>query len=200
VTATPDQLQYSVTLHTDASIELSEAVARLSGTGITAADLSYVSSADTSLNWTFNSVTPFSKMSEMNTTLTQLRTKLGRFQLAPAMDFRVNGMQVSTSATSQACPLAALVSDARKEAERIATAAAVHVGAIVSLSEGTVPTLVQRSGDFSFSAVMVTGNPYSPVIFDPAAGIPLYGVLSQWFDPTPPSTACSLIVQFRIVP
>jgi hypothetical protein len=181
-------LQYSVTLHTESSIELSEAVARLTGTGITSSDLSYVSGDGSSLNWTFNLTIPFSKMSEMNATLAQLRTKLGRLQLAPALDVAVYGLQASTAATAQACPLAALVSDARKEADRIATAAGIHVGAIVSLSEATVPTAVQRSGDFSFAVLSVSRL---PVVFDP---------IYSGFEVPQPTTPCSLIVQFRIAP
>lgn len=204
VSATQDQLQYSVTLRTEASVELSDVVARLTGTGITASDLSYVSSTDTLMNWTFNLVTPFSKMSEMNATLTQLRTKLGRVQFAPAMDFSVSGTHTSATATAQACPLASLVTDARKEADRIATAAGVHAGAIISLSDGAlgsavlpVPTAVQRSGDFSLLSL---AGSVLPVIFDPATGTGSYTSLSSWLAPPAPPIVCSLIVQFRIVP
>ena len=54
ITVPADQVVYSVTLQTDASVSLSDVVGRLAGTGITASDLSYVNGSGTSLVWSFN--------------------------------------------------------------------------------------------------------------------------------------------------
>jgi hypothetical protein len=199
VTAVPDQLLYSVTLRTEASLEVSEVVARLTGTGITAENLSYVSGAGELIDWTFNLVTLFSKMSEMNATLARLQQQIGKVFLSPLLSFRVTSQQTSPDATAQVCPLAALVSDARKEADRIASAAGVHVGAIIGLSEGAggaIPT-------FAFAARLGSFSQIIPAVYDPGVGIPtgLTGFLLPYAPPLPIySPACSIVVQFALVP
>jgi hypothetical protein len=200
VTAVPDQLHYSVAVRTDVPSTLGDVVAKLAGTGITPADLTYVTSSGQVMEWTFDLVTSFSKMAEMNATLTRLQKQTEQLFQSPALTFRVTSQQTSTDAAAQACQLSALVSDARKEADRVASAAGAHVGAIVGLSEGTaatIPTSLERQGDFSvLSAVQ---------IYDPVVGIPFSGFgLAQFLLPHSPvptyTPPCSLVVQFRLVP
>ena len=192
ITVPADQVVYSVTLQTDASVSLSDVVGRLAGTGITASDLSYVNSSGTSLAWTFQLVRPFSKMQETTSALARLTQEPGGLNMSVA--FSVTGQQVSEEARTQACQLAALVSDARREADRIASAAGVHVGAIVGLSEGrnevAFPVAASRLGTF---ATIVQYRNIVPVsIFDPIGAI---------YSPDPATApACSLVVQFRLLP
>jgi len=189
VTAIPDQVQYTVTLRTEAYLEVSEVVARLTGTGITAADLSYVTGGGEFTEWTFNLVTPFSKMAETNATLARLQQSIRVFQ-SHSLSFRVTSQQTSTDATAQACPLTALVSDARREADRIATAAGIHVGPIVGLSEArSIPTLLERQG--AFTATLTSSRLGSAGFAE---------LLLPYFPPLPTYTACSLVVQFGLLP
>jgi hypothetical protein len=193
VTAIPDKVVYDVILRTDASSGLSEAVARLASAGITAANLSSVSGAGSSMYWSFRLVTAFSKMAETYAALSKLQEPPALRELSPALMFQVTGQQTSPEAAAQACPFSALVSDARKEADRIATPAGVHVGQIVGLSESpAVPEYLASLSVVltgSFSAIRRGGIPTE--LFLPPS---VYGPIPAY---TPP---CSLVVQFRLVP
>jgi hypothetical protein len=212
VTAVPDQVVYSVTLRAERSMTLADAVARLSGTGITAANLSYVDGTGSLIAWTFELVAPFSKMSELNAALKKLQPAVIASTGNPGIvqwpseglvTFQITSQRISPDVVAQACSFPALVSDARKEADRVATAAGVHVGSIAALLE-TPPipalpifasTLIQyRTG--SFSSI--------PAIFDPSTGGLGYASFLLGYPslppvPTPPP-ACGLVVQFRLVP
>src|SRR5262249_35849459 len=68
VTATPDQVVFSVAVSAPPDKTLTDVVGLLTGTGITAADLSYVSGGKT-VEWNFALSSPFSKMKETVATL-----------------------------------------------------------------------------------------------------------------------------------
>jgi hypothetical protein len=197
VTAVPDQLLYSVTLRTELALEVSEVVARLAGTGIRPADLTYVNGTGEFVDWTCSLATPFSKMAEMNAALAALQQRIGKGFLPPPLSFRVTAPQTSADAQAQSCSLAALVSDARREADGIASAAGVHVGKIVGLSESpAMPTLVGRLGSFSQIVPVV----YDPTVLPASIGYASF-LLGQRFQPYPIyNTPCSLVVQFGLVP
>lgn len=192
VSAVPDQVVFDVSLNTGLSATLDEVVRQLADTGIMAASLTSVFSFGDSVDWSFELVTQFSKMKDAVAGLSRLKSKLG-----PGLAFSVATQRTSSDAQSQACPLTSLVSDARREAERIASAAGVRLGGIVGLSDRSdiaVPTAVSRIGDFSSLAT----------IYDPFTGIPnLYSGydLSRFLlvpAPAPPSD-CSMVVQFRLL-
>src|SRR5947207_15929905 len=78
VSAVADQVVYDVSLTTDVSATLDDAIGQLAGTGITAADFSYVLSGGDpgrSVTWSFELVTPFSKMKATSTALAALKQK-----------------------------------------------------------------------------------------------------------------------------
>jgi hypothetical protein len=137
--------------------------------------------------WTFTVTVSFSKMGDTVTALSQAASSLGSIQGSRTLTFSVVGTQNSPDLlASQPCPMTALISDARRQADAMAAAAGVRTGAIVSVSDGTsldvvVPTATSRSGVFSLP--------------DPATAI--VGVLSSLvYAPQP---ACSLTVQFKLV-
>jgi uncharacterized protein YggE len=100
-----------------------------------------------------------------------------------SLSFFAQGLQVSPQLQqSQSCPEADLMSDARGQAQKVATAAGVSAGSILSMSDGSspaaigVPTAAFRAGDF------LIADPFTSFVF--AAPQPAYG--------------CSLNVQFQL--
>src|SRR5690348_14314410 len=72
VTVVPDQVDYTIAVATGPSASVDEAVARLNGTAVTGANLTYVSSGPTYTSWVFDLVVPFSKMKETSAVLLRL--------------------------------------------------------------------------------------------------------------------------------
>jgi hypothetical protein len=196
VSVVPDQVLYGVSLTTDLSATLDDAIAQLAGTGITAANFTYVTSSGDSaksVDWAFELVVPFSKMKDTVAALSGLRTKLGVRNTSRALTFSAVTERTSSDAQSQGCPLTSLVNDARREAERIAAAAGVRLGGIVGLSDGSgsnIPTAANRIGG-------------SVAAFYPAFGVPVGGFGLISFLPGPVTarpSGCALMVQFRLLP
>jgi len=190
VTVVPDQVDYSVTVQTGASGTVEDALGRLGGTGITAENLTYVSSALNSVSWTFDLIVPFTRMQEVGAVLRRLSQPQGpsRGPSSSAVQFSV-GSRTSTDAGTQACQYPALMSDARRAAERLAAAAGVHAGQIVAISDQPDPTI-------TYSAVFAVYDPFGSVIPSTISGV-LTGVFTS---PQPQNSTCSLTVQFALVP
>jgi uncharacterized protein YggE len=190
VSVAPDQVVYSVSVETDLSAGLSDATALVADAGITAAELSYVSSALGTVTWVFKHVVPFSSMKDTNLNLAKVVKQAATPKSVPSISYSVASVQTSQATQSQACQLSALVSDARREAERLASIVGVHVGAIVGLSDQPdispviVPTFVARVGNFSSAGLLA---------------IPIFENYSTSFIPQQ-QTPCSLVVQFRLLP
>jgi uncharacterized protein YggE len=124
----PDQLIFSIYVTTAASTGLDEVAAGFKSAGITTAIFSDVSSSrdHATLTWFFNLAVPFSKIPA---TVAQLT--------AQKVEFYVQGSQVSAaSQQAQQCPLATMIADARAQAKKLADAAELVVGEILSLSSG----------------------------------------------------------------
>jgi hypothetical protein len=80
----------------------------------------------------------FSKMKDTVTALSQAAASLGSIQGSRTLAFSVAGTQNSPDLlASQPCPMTALISDARRQADAMAAAAGMRTGAIVSVSDGT---------------------------------------------------------------
>ena len=171
----PDQVVFAIPVNTDASTTLDEVVAGLKGAGITAANLSSVSSfREHTLNWLFTLAVPFSK-------LPSTAAQLGGQNIA----FYVQGSQVSPALQlAQQCPIANLLADARVQAKRAADAAELVVGDVLALSGGN-PLI-------SSSPTALIGNIQIGTGQIPAAA-PF--VLSQ---PAVRAT-CSLAVKFKLL-
>lgn len=179
----PDQVTVSITVTTDAGQTIDAALAALQGTNITAADLSSVSMTSGAggtpqLQWIFNRTVSISEM----TVLVAAVNPSGNVSVF------VSGSGTSASAAAaQQCPYPALINDARAQAAKVAAAAGVTVGQIVSISQGSipvaVPTLASRVGDFSFISGVLGFT--SIVVVDP---LPV----------TSGPTTCALTVQFKL--
>jgi len=187
VTATPDQVVFNVSVIAPPDKTLTDVVGLLTGAGLTAADLSYVSGGE-AVDWVFGLNAPFPKMKETVATLAATAQRIASQKAGASMKFSVSSQRTSAEAQEAACPLTTLLSDARREADRIATAAGVRLGRIVGLSKGlgtpasvsAVLTANARVGDF-FGGFISTSS------F--AVSVPAVN----------PPSSCSMVVQFALL-
>ena len=191
VTATPDQVVFDIAASAPPDKTLTDVVGLLTGTGITAPDLSYVTGVGVEVaTWNFALSSPFSKMKETIATLAATAQRIAS-QKAASMKFLVSSQRTSAEAQEAACPLTTLLSDARREADRVATAAGVRLGRIVGLSK--VP------GTTTSVFAVLTATSRNAILYDPnttllgaVIGVPQVSV-------SPPPTSCSMVVQFALL-
>ena len=144
ITLQPDQIVFDVSVQTPQSAGLQDALAKVPGTGITAAELTEVyTDVQATIEWDFTVTAPVSQAGAMVTMLAQLGQ-----QSQGTVSFIVEGAQVSRAAQqSQPCSQTALVADAQKQAQALASAAGFTVGPVLAVSDGSgvqgVPTAVR---------------------------------------------------------
>jgi hypothetical protein len=192
-----DQVLFGVTVQSGLNTSLDDVVAALQGSQITAANFSEVTTAAISfailsptqpppttvapmLQWTFALPVPLAKIKDTITTLTALQKSIAQQNNGLTLSFNVQGTRVSTQLQqSQACPTTDLLADAQAQAQKLASAAGLSLGAILAMSSGaSVPNVV--------------GNVVPAV----TAG----GFVSTLVSPSPifPST-CSMTVKFSLL-
>ena len=179
--------QVNVDSGLDASLD--SVVAALSASGITANNLSsertvgfaFGVAVDWHQLWAFTLLAPLSKLKDTIASLTTLQQSIAQKNAGLKMSFSVQG----TQASPQPCSTPDLIADARAQAQRLANAAGVSVGPVITISDAASSSLTaaaayriptQLTGDFSTFLVN------TPVFATP--NLPLN---------------CSLVVQFRLV-
>ena len=187
----PDQVTVGVSVTIDSGQGIDAALALLQGTDITAADLSNVGAtfgtgSVPQVQWNFTRVVSVADMS----------TLLGALKLSGQVSVFVSDGSASTeAAVSQQCPYPALINDARAQAAKLASAAGVTVGPIVSITQGgsSAPVAAASfiSGDFSLGGMLAVPDPLGGII-------PVLRPLSWFLASALPSAACTLTVQFRL--
>jgi uncharacterized protein YggE len=146
----PDQVLFGVSVTTPLNSSLDDVLAVLKGSGITMANFSGVSSAyavpsgigvignqqpTPTLQWSFALSVPFAQMKATVTSLTSLEQSILQANSGFTLTFSVQGTQVSTSLLqSQSCNIAGLISDATAQAQKLASAAGMNLGAIVAMA------------------------------------------------------------------
>jgi len=175
-TTAPDQAWILVQLITPRDTGLDAVLAKLQGIGLGSTDLASVyTSTLTNLQWTFTKATPMAAIQSTLASLTRLQSSLG----AEVLNFSITGAQRS-AASQPACPLPALVSDARKQADALATVVGLRAGAILSISDQPPPVAI--------------------AIYVPSAALPVIVddsfLLGRPYIETP--APCTLTVSFRL--
>jgi uncharacterized protein YggE len=136
-----DAVGFFVRVETPLTATLDDVLAQLKGSAITAANLSYVStsfdSSGPQADWSFTLTVPFSRFKETTAVLAKLSAGSIDQNGGQAITVSVSGVQMSDDARARQCPLPALVSDARKQADIMAASAGMKAGAIVSISDGS---------------------------------------------------------------
>jgi hypothetical protein len=185
VNLTPDQVSFYVLVTADPASSLDQIVAALSGSGITASNLSSMYGAmdnQASLQWSFTLAAPFTKLKVTIASLIALQQSMVKNNSGMSLTFQVQGAYVSPEAfQSQSCAAKDIVAYAQAQAQKVAVAAGLAIGPVVAISDGSssttaVPNLV-RAGDFSMVAWI---NP-----------------TGLWFNTTQPG--CSLEVKFKLL-
>jgi uncharacterized protein YggE len=149
-TLQPDQVIFQVDLVGAISTTLDEAVAALQGSGITAANFSGVSTqqfalqsgqtvqTQVQLRWSFTLPTDLANMKATAGTLTAVQQSVAGKKNGLSVLISVAGTQVSPrQAQSQTCSMTDLLADARSQAQKMASAAGMSVGSVLSISSAT---------------------------------------------------------------
>lgn len=187
----PDQVSMTVYVDSDPSQTLDSVLAALPGTKIAATDLSNVSmlaySANPELEWVFRPTVPFSDLNSVTAVLGALQTK----SPIRVSYFYLNATASPEAMASQPCPYPSLINDAQAQAGKLAAAAGVTLGPIVSLEQGSA---VGAGNPFLVSALGFADLLLAPpvTIYDPAT-TSLSGLLAPSSAPT-----CTLTVQFKL--
>jgi hypothetical protein len=188
----PDQAAISIYLSGPAGGSLEDAVAALAGSGVAASDLASVSTSsdgrDQFLQWVFNRTVSFSQLNSALAALDTIQSAAVAKKSAFSVSWFVQGtVSPAAQQATALCPLPAMVSDARTQAQHVADAAGVRVGPVVSLSQAQPPALIPtaafRSGDF-----VVPGSVPNPF---------LVGVISS--SPPRAGSSCGITVQFKLL-
>jgi uncharacterized protein YggE len=175
----PDQAVIVVNVSAGLTLTLNDIVAELEGSGITAANFVGAYGQANSTQWNFSLPVSFAQLPAELSTLAQLQQTLGASKGLPYLTYSVQGTQVSPGLqASQTCSLSGLVSDAQSQALKLAQAAGVTLGPVISVTDSTGT----RAGDLA------------AVIYDPTTGNPFGGIQSVL--PAPPP--CALTVQFQL--
>jgi uncharacterized protein YggE len=155
----PDQAVFVISVTAPSSSGLDQVVAGLKTVGIVAANFSGVFSIPDqgTLSWSFTLAVPFSKISSTATQLT-----------ANKIAFTVQSSISAGVQQSQPCPLADLMADAKAQAKKLADAAELVVGDVLTLSNGNqstatsfvyVPTAAFRLGTIPSVAPFIPIQP-----------------------------------------
>jgi len=193
VTLQPDQASLGITVTTPATAGLDDVLAAFPGLGLAATDLTYVSTSiqnvGPSLNWQFSKALPFAGLKDALAAVVAAEQNLAASHGAFALSFYVQGQSSQAAGQSPAlCPIPTLLSNAQAQAQQMASAAGVRLGAIVSMTQGTPPAALV----YDFLAV------YGILAIDPTTGVPLSRA-ALFYAPAGAAPGCTLTVQFQLL-
>jgi uncharacterized protein YggE len=158
--AAPDQAAISVAVNTPTTGTIDDAVAALQGSGVSSANFTGVSTVSVvsshgvvlQLQWSFSVTTDLTLLKTTLVTLTGVQQAVAAKNNGTAVSFSVQGTQVSQKAAqAQPCSLADLMSDARAQAAKLASAANLTVGSVLAVSGATASTATS-AGSSAFSS------------------------------------------------
>lgn len=160
----PDQAVFDVYVSAPVTKGLNDILAELPGTGITAADLYYVSTPSAGyFTWSFEVDVPLSNIQATVAALAAAQQTVNPLNQG-GVTFYTDGLQVSPALlASQTCPMASLVSSAQAQAQTIANAAGLSLGPILSLNtSGTGALWFNPAFGFTLRAPFVVSGEASP--------------------------------------
>jgi uncharacterized protein YggE len=164
----PDQVIFEVDVDSPIDSTMDDAESALQGSGVTAANFSGVNTVQSlpvvtnaqpqiQVRWSFTLPVDLANMKATTVTLTAVQKNVASKKNGMAMSFSVQGTRVSPRlAQTQTCALADVLADARSQAQKIAGAAGLSVGAVLAVSSGT-----QTAG--AITAVFGSGVLVDPV-------------------------------------
>jgi hypothetical protein len=151
----PDQIALSVYVTSGLNTGLNDVVAALPGSGITAANLYSVSTLpympQQTLQWAFALTVPLSQIGATIATLTNLQQTVAQNNSGMTLTFATGPAQASPQLlASQSCSIPDLVADARAQAQKLADAAGLPLGQLITIQSGApgspVPEVISLIG------------------------------------------------------
>jgi uncharacterized protein YggE len=184
-----DQALVGINVTSGLTAGLDDITAALTGVGITGAAFTgintttiYVTNGNqtvpqSALQWSFTLTAPLASLKSVLASLVATQQAIAKQNSGLTLSFGVQGAQLSAQALqAQLCSQSDLVSDARTQAQKVAVAAGVTAGTILSISDSGAQGIAPASRlGFATSAIF-----YSGVIV------------------SMPSATCGLTVQFQL--
>ncbi len=151
-TLQPDQALFSVSVQSSVNTGLDDVLTALQGSGITAANLSGVNTQGQGIaiigtlpptlaptvTWSFTLPSPLANIKATVASLTTVQQNIGKLNNGLMMSFNIVGTQVSQQLVqSQTCSLSGLITAATVQAQNLAAASGLTLGAILALSSST---------------------------------------------------------------
>lgn len=193
-TAQPDQVSIEVNVISPLTSALSDINTALASAGIMGASFTGVSTesiygsnsqVQSVLQWFFTVTMPLAQVSSTLTQLAAAQQAVTKQNAALSLSYYILTLQTSQQA-QPVCNEAGLASDARAQAQTLAGAAGVGLGAILNLSDQASPT------------------PYAAFIVDPAVGSFGSGAYTSFLYSSVvaqsiPGSPCSILAQFQLL-
>jgi uncharacterized protein YggE len=186
-TPVPDQVQIQMYVTSTTSVGLDDVNAALAAGGITGATFIGINNgvisagfpaSSLTADWVYSLTVPLAKLPSTLALLSAAQQAIMKQNSVLSLSFNLYGLQTSSQA-QPVCTETGLLSDARKQAQTLATAAGVGLGAILNTSDQTLTV-----PDYIFDPYAVAGFGYASF---------LLGVQS------PTGSSCSLSVQFQLL-
>jgi len=151
-TLQPDQALFSVSVQSSINTGLDDVLAALQGSGITAANFSGVNTQGQTiatlgtipptqaptLTWSFTLPAPLANIKATVASLTTVQQNIAKLNNGLMLSFSIVGTQVSQQLVqSQTCSLSGLIAAATMQAQNLAAASGLTLGAILALSSST---------------------------------------------------------------
>ena len=141
----PDQAIFAITVQSGVNTGLDDVLTALAGSGITAANLSGVSTqcatnscSPPALQWAFSLAGPLTNTKATVASLTTLQQNITKLNSGLTLSFSIAGTTVSQQlAQSQTCSLPGLIANATAQAQALAVAANLSLGRILAISCST---------------------------------------------------------------
>jgi hypothetical protein len=164
----PDQILYSIEVDSPLNATLDQVVAVVASLGITATNLSSISNSTVAivgtqpgppaLGWFFSYMAPIASNQTTVAQLTTLQQTIAKQKNGLAMNFSVRGTQISQQLQqSQPCVLSNLLTQARTQAQTLASAAGFNLDVIQAMST-TISTAVSGQGQSLSSFLLGAGS------------------------------------------
>ena len=159
-TLQPDQVVYSIDVVSGVGASLDDVVAAVGSLGITAVNLTSVNSQGNppSISWFFSYTAPLSGIKTTTAQLTNLEQTIAKQNNGLKMSFSIEGTQISQQMQqSQPCLLSSLLTQARTQAQSLASAAGFNLDVIQAMST-TITTGVSGQGQSLSSFLFGAGS------------------------------------------
>ncbi len=176
----PDQAIFAVTVQSGINTGLDDVLAALQGSGITAANLSGVSTigqlcatvfvqSASDIAWAFSLSAPLTNTKATVASLSGLQQNIAKLNNGLTLSFSIVGNAVSQQlAQSQTCSLSGLIANATTKAQALAGAANLSVGRILAISSATSNGVSNSAGLY---AVLSSVQVYAPSATAPPCAV-----------------------------